>query len=216
MRAPCRAGWVGPRSVTGHCTGGKPLSFVARPWYDVPAVASTLRSGLSRDTRTCATALAIAREEAQHASFPRVRTVPGGLWSVNALWKDTAPAESLSPCQLRSPLCAAGFRVPLRNHCARSLSRGGAARELAERARRARQVVVDQRPMEGHCTRSEPLSFCARPWCDVPAFAWQACARNRAGCLSGRRSVRCTEGLGYGRIEAFPEVIALRSLNLST
>ena len=76
---------VGPRSMIRHCTGRKPLSFVTRPLYDVPAVASTLRSRLSRDTRACATALAIAREEAQHASFPRARAVPGGLCSAHAL-----------------------------------------------------------------------------------------------------------------------------------
>ena len=62
---------VGPRSIEGHCTGGKPLSFGARPWNDVPAAASTLRSRLSRDARARATALAVSREEAQHARFPR-------------------------------------------------------------------------------------------------------------------------------------------------
>ena len=73
---------VGSRQIKRHCTGEKPLSFGARPRYDVPAAASTLRSRLPRDTRSRATALAVSREETQHASFSRARAVPGGLWSI--------------------------------------------------------------------------------------------------------------------------------------
>ena len=46
--------------------------------------------------------------------------------------------------------------------------------------------------MEGHCTGGWPLSFGARPWCDVraatsdaqPSFAWNAHKRHSGGCLS--------------------------------
>ena len=40
------------------------------------------------DTRARATALATSQEEAQHASFTRVRAVPGGLWSVGQRRKE--------------------------------------------------------------------------------------------------------------------------------
>ena len=53
----------------------------------------------------------------------------------------------------------------------RSLSLGGgAALELAARARRAALVVVGL-PYKGRCDGERPLSFGARPWCDVPAAA---------------------------------------------
>ena len=49
------------------------------------------------------------------------------------------------------------------------------------------------RDMEGYCIGKKPLSFGARPWCDVravpsnaqPAFAWHTRKRHRAGCLAG-------------------------------
>ena len=52
--------------------------------------------------------------------------------------------------------------------------------------------------MKGHCTGGRPLSFGARPWCDVravtsnaqPAFAWHANERHCAGCLSGGGETR--------------------------
>ena len=59
-------------------------------------------------------------------------------------------------------------------HCARCLSRGGAARKLAARARRAAPVVVGLGRIQGHCTSEKPLSFGARPWYDVPATASNA------------------------------------------
>ena len=80
-----------------------------------------------------------------------------------------------------------------KRHCAGCLSGGGETRELAARARRAALVVVGFCAMKGHCTGGRPLSFGARPWCDVravtsnaqPAFAWHARKRHCAGCLSG-------------------------------
>ena len=118
-------------TMEGHCTGGRPLSFGARPWCDVRAVTSNAQ--------------------------------PAFAWHAR------------------------------KRHCAGCLSGGGETRELAARARRAALVVICLRTMEGHCTGGRPLSFGARPWCDVravasnaqPAFAWHARERHCAGCLSG-------------------------------
>ena len=53
--------------------------------------------------------------------------------------------------------------------------------------------MVAPRTRQGHCTGERPLSFGARPWCDVPAaasknqpaFAWHVRANHCAHCLSG-------------------------------
>ena len=78
------------------------------------------------------------------------------------------------------------------------LSGGGETHELAARARRAALVLTGLRSMEVHCTCGRPLSFGARPWCDVravasnaqPAFAWHVNRRRCAGCLSGSGETR--------------------------
>ena len=121
---------VGPMPYERDCASQKSLSYGARPWCVVPATAYNLCSRLLRGTRERATALAVTREEAQHVSFPRAAAVPGELWSVRTLCQDTATAEILSAslrdrgttCQLRSPLCAAGFRVTRAYAPLRSLS----------------------------------------------------------------------------------------------
>ena len=102
-------------------------------------------------------------------------------------------------CGLRE---SAGFRVFVwharARHCVCCLSGGGAARELAARARRAALVVVYPRTRQGHWTGERTFSVGARPWCDVPAaasenqpaFAWAARARHCACCLSGGGAAR--------------------------
>ena len=78
-------------------------------------------------------------------------------------------------------------------HCAHCLSRAGAARVLSAHARRAALVMVASCTKQGHCTSERPLSFGARPWCDMPAttthhqppFARHARARHCARCHSG-------------------------------
>ena len=86
------------------------------------------------------------------------------------------------------------FACPTRErHCAGSLSGGGKTRKLAACARRATLVAIGLRDMERHYNGGRPLSFHARPWCDVravtsnaqPAFAWHARKPHCAGCLSG-------------------------------
>ena len=72
--------------------------------------------------------------------------------------------------------------------------------------------------MERHCTGGRPLSFGARPWCDVravtsnaqPAFSWHANERHCGVCLSGGGKTRelaarapccagCDRATHYGR-----------------
>ena len=61
------------------------------------------------------------------------------------------------------------------------------------RARRATLAAIDLCTTRGQCTVEMPLSFGARPWCDVravasnaqPAFTWHMRKRHCAGCLSG-------------------------------
>ena len=89
----------------------------------------------------------------------------------------------------------AGFRVAnaWARHCARCLSGVGAARVTATRARRATLVVVCPYPIQGHYTDDRPLSFGARPRCDVPAaacntqLAFAGRARERATALAVSR-----------------------------
>ena len=159
-------------------------------------------SRLSRRTRGRVTALAISREEAQHASLLGMRHVvlfvvgrfsrqgasigerplSVGVWT----WYDVPAAASQTHNQL------AFARHARARSCARCLSRGGAARELAARARRAVPVVVSACSMKEYCTGERPLSFGALPWCNVPAvatknqpaFARHARARSCARCLS--------------------------------
>ena len=85
-----------------------------------------------------------------------------------------------------------------KRHCAGCLSGGGKTHKLAARARRAVLDVIGLYTTEGYCTCDKPVSFGARPWCDVrvvtsnaqPAFAWHARMRHCAGCLSGGEKTR--------------------------
>ena len=92
-------------------------------------------------------------------------------------------------------------------------------RALAARARRSALVVVGLCPLEGHCTSERPLSFGARPCCDVPAAVSRtarlrvcahAIAPLRSLFLGRRRSTRacgprtprragCTRSVPYKR-----------------
>ena len=91
---------------------------------------------------------------------------------------------------------SAGLRLAhaLACHYARCLSRGGTARELAARTRRAALALAGSCTRQGHCTGERLLSFDVRPWCDVPdaasqrqnrlAFASHALARATALAVS--------------------------------
>ena len=64
-RAACIV--VAPYPMGGRYTGERPLFAGVRPWFDVRAAASSLRSRLSGGTRGRATAHAVSREGAHHA-----------------------------------------------------------------------------------------------------------------------------------------------------
>ena len=130
-----------------------------------------------------------------------VRAVPRWLRSVHTLGKGTAPTRGLSHFGARPwcdvPAAASqnqqSFAWHTRaRHCARCLSVGGAVRKLAARARRVALVVIGPCTKYGQCTDKRPLSFNARPWCDVPAAASQnkpafAGKRERATALAVSR-----------------------------
>ena len=192
---------VGPCATNGHYTSRKPLSFSARPWCDVPAAASK-NEPLSRGMRKRANALSISQEEIQHARLlfraRRAALVVVGPRAANAHCSSWKPLSSGARPWCDVPAAASknepafAWHMQAR-HCGRCLSGGGAVREIAACARRAVLVVVGLCPVKGHCTGGKPLSFGARPWCDVsataskdqPAFAWHARARQCAHYLSG-------------------------------
>ena len=98
-------------------------------------------------TRISATALAVSREVATHASLPRARAVPRWLrYSAHArIRSGSSPAEGLSPsaqgrgatCELWPPTRSRRSRGSrTRRHCAGCLAGGGETHELAARALR--------------------------------------------------------------------------------
>ena len=74
-----------------------------------------------------------------------------------------------------------------------AVSREVAKHASLSHARRVALVVIGLCNMKWHCTGERPLSFGARPWCDVravaydtqPPFTWRARKRRCGGCLSG-------------------------------
>ena len=66
---------------------------------------------------------------------------------------------------------SAAWLVRHRRVGARCLWGGGAALELASRARGAALAVIGSCLVERFCTGERARSFGARPWCDVPAAA---------------------------------------------
>ena len=88
------------------------------------------------------------------------------------------------------------FRTAHRRACVRRLWGGGPARKLSARARRVTVILVRPFTAKEHCAGKGPLSFRARPWCDMPATASNAkpaphvTRRRRAGarCLRVERA----------------------------
>ena len=134
----------------------------------------------SRGMRERATAHAVSREAALRASLLRARAVPRWLWSVHALWKATAPTGSHffsargtdATCQMQPSKMSRLSRGMRERANALTISQEEAQHaSLLLRARRAGLVAVVPCTTNGHCTSRKPLSFGARPWCDVPAAA---------------------------------------------
>ena len=93
---------------------------------------------------------------------------------------------------------------------------GGVALELAERARRAKLIMIGVGSVIWRCTDDRRVFIGARPWCDVPAVASNtkpdASCRRRVGarCLGGggvllelaERARRAKLLMAYGRRRA--------------
>ena len=151
-----------------------------------------LSLGSRRSTRACCTRVPCCTGVIYPNPMQRRRIGKRPLSLSAPPWYDVPAAASNA-----QPTFASHMRT---RRCAGCLSGGGAARELAARARHAAMAVVGLCYMQGHRTGERPLSFGARPWCDVPAaasegqpaFAWHARARVRHcdGCLSGGGAAR--------------------------
>ena len=70
---------IGHSPIKGYCNGKRPLSFGARPWFDVLAATANTQLDFAWRARKCATVLALSGEEAQYARFTRAHNVPRGL-----------------------------------------------------------------------------------------------------------------------------------------
>ena len=142
-------------------------------------------------------ALALSREEAQHARLRRARAPPRWLESAHTPWTPTAPAGRPPPlvhgrasaCKPRAPhkqlTCERAQVRTAPTARARSLSGGGAARALATCARPAALVGVGRCSMKAHCASGTAVSLGARPCSDVRAAASNeqltcACAQVKA------------------------------------
>ena len=109
------------------------------------------------------------------------------------------------------------------HHCARSLWRGGTARELATRARCTALVVVAPCLMKGHRTDKRPLSFSAKSCYYVPATAFKTkpalrvSRRRRAGARylwGGRCRARAPCRTGCGRPMSYGRTLHRRPASL--
>ena len=172
-RATCYAGLVRLTHFRKYCTGGKPLSFGARPWCDVRAVASNTQLAFAwHALARCVGCLLGGVKTRELAALARrvtlavvgLRTLEGtalqdGL-SLLA-WGDVRAVTSNT-----QPAFAWHARKP---HCAGCVSGGSELREVATRSRLAALFVVVLRTLFWHCTNEKPLSFGARPWFDVRA-----------------------------------------------
>ena len=204
-RAPCRGGCGRPMFYARALRWREP-SLLQHAGVVRRASCGNQPQPALNGARTRATELADSREEAHHASLLRARAVPRCLWSAHGLYKGTAPERDLSlsargrgaTCHLRPPTHSLLWRGTRARATALIISREEVQHASFLSARRAAVVVVGLCPMRGHRAGESPLSFSARPWCDVPAvatnahpaLAWRAHARQCAGCLPGGGAAR--------------------------
>ena len=173
-------------ATEGHCAGGRPLSFGSRPWCDVRAVASNAQPAFAWHTRKrhCAGSLlggGKTRELAKRAC--RVALVVIGPRAIerHCGGRRSLTLSSRPWCDVRTVASSSAqpaFAWPMHErNCAGCLSGGDQTCKLAARVRHSALVVIDLCATEGHCTDGRPLSFGARPWCDV-----RAVTSNRMAC----------------------------------
>ena len=193
--------------MEAYCASGTAVSLGARLCSDVQAACSKRAA----DLRACASqncanrALALSREEAQHARLRRARAPPRWLQSAHTLWKPTAPAGRpsrsvrgrASACEPRAPneqlTCVRAQVRSAPTVRALSLSGGSAARALATCARPAALVGVGSYPMIAYCASGTAVSLGARPCSDVRAASSKRAADLRA-CAS-QNCANCARSL---------------------
>ena len=178
VRAPCYAG-RGRLTHFIEYTGGRPLSFGARPWFDVRAVTSSAQPAFAWhfNRRHCAGCLSGGGETRELAARARlaalavvgsrnkeIRCTGGRRLTLGARpWCDVRAVTSRTQPAFASPMHE--------RHCTGYISGGGGTRELAAHARRTALIVICLPITEWHCTGGRPLSLGARPWFDVRAVA---------------------------------------------
>ena len=169
---------VGLCPAKGHCAGERPFSFGARQWCDVPDSTTNAKPAPLVTWRTRAGAHCLWRGgaalelalRARHAALIVVGSyhMKGHRAGERPLSFDARPwcnAPAAASDAKPAPLVSRSARVP-----ALAVSGGGgAALELALRARHAALVMIGSCHIKGHRADERPLSFSARPWCDVPA-----------------------------------------------
>ena len=129
------------RTMKARYTGGRPFSFGPRPWCDVQAVASNAQAAFT--WHACnATAVAVSREVAKHASLPRVgravlfaiglRDMEGHYTGGRPFSFDARPwCDVQAVASNAKPAFAWHAR---KRHCGGCLSGGGETRKLAAHA----------------------------------------------------------------------------------
>ena len=152
---------------------------------------------LSRGTRERATALAVSRQEAQHPSLLRARTVSRQLLLVYALGKNAAPARGLSPsayghgtmCQWWPPTTSRLSRGMRRRATALAVSQQVAQHASLLRARTMPCRLLPAHALGKETTPAKLLSHLARgrgATCPLrPPRISRLWCHARARCLSG-------------------------------
>ena len=149
-RAPCRAGCgrSARDRVVLHPRGG--LSLLVQERGATCELCPPTCSRHSRGMRASATAVAVSRESAKHASLPLARRAALfeiGLFTMGGHYTGTRPRSFCARpwCDVRalpSNVQPAFAWHANKRHCASCLSRGGETRELAARARCAALTAV--------------------------------------------------------------------------
>ena len=184
-------------------------------------------------------ALALSREEAQHARLRRARAALRWLQSAHTLWKPTAPAGRPSPSvhgralasEPQTPneqlICVCAQVRTAQIACALSLSGGSEAHALATCARPAALVAVGLYPTDAYCTSGTAVSLGARPCfgvraacskraADLRACASQNCANRARSFFLGRKritracDVRAPRRAGWSRTIPYESLLHQR------
>ena len=170
---------VGPCPLRVSCSGERPLSFSARPWFGVLAAVSKPQPVIAWHVRAFHCGRYLSGGGAARKFAERTLHVALGVVGLCATKGRCAADRPLSlgarrwfdvPAAASKPQPAVAWCAQVRDHV-RCLSRGGAARKLTERTRHAALVVVNSRPTKSRRAADGPLSFGAGPWLDMLAAA---------------------------------------------